>query len=99
MNRLPIQVLVLSVIAISNVIAYKGYDDDFVDFNRKTDMCVNKAKDQELCDEFLHCKTKLPKPYLNCLSEKSSLDEDGKKQYEVYKQCLHKVCDKCMKNN
>ncbi|GFY75494.1 hypothetical protein TNIN_249262 [Trichonephila inaurata madagascariensis] len=102
-------------------------------------MCVNKAKDQELCDEFLHCKTKLPDPleknfnkcikqvypdgsfgtcnddtslyqssdkfnkYLNCLltglPEKSSLDQDGKNQYDVYKQCLHKVGDKCMKNH
>ncbi|GFY53261.1 hypothetical protein TNIN_463661, partial [Trichonephila inaurata madagascariensis] len=29
---------------------------------------------------------------------KSSLDDAGKKQYDVYKKCLHKVGDKCMKN-
>ncbi|GFY54105.1 uncharacterized protein TNIN_90191 [Trichonephila inaurata madagascariensis] len=88
-------------------------------------MCVDKARDQDLCDGFVDCKTKLPKPlqtnyykcikqtypdgsfgtcnekqslfgssdkfskYLNCLltglPEKSSLDDAGKKQYDVYK--------------
>ncbi|GFT26109.1 uncharacterized protein TNCV_1543471 [Trichonephila clavipes] len=114
MIRIPIQVLVLSVIAVSSVIAYKGYDDDFVDFNRKTDMCVDKARDQDLCDGFVDCKTKLPKPlqtnYYKCIKQtypdgsfgtcnkkqslfgssdkfikKSSLNDAGKKQYDVYK--------------
>ncbi|GFR07649.1 uncharacterized protein TNCT_409881 [Trichonephila clavata] len=101
-------------------------------------MCVDKARDQGLCDDFVDCKTKLPKPlqtnyykcikqtypdgsfgtcnekqslfgssdkfskYLSCLltglPEKSSLDDAGKKQYDVYKKCLHNVGDKCMKS-
>ncbi|GFR05294.1 uncharacterized protein TNCT_538351 [Trichonephila clavata] len=40
--------------------------------------------------------------YLNCiltgLPEKSSLDDAGKKQFDVYKKCLHKVGDKCMES-
>ncbi|GFT53620.1 uncharacterized protein TNCV_4986181 [Trichonephila clavipes] len=73
MIRIPFQVLVLSLIAASCVIAYKGYDDDFVDFHIKTDMCVGKARDQDLCDGFVDCKTKLPKPlqtnYYKCIKE------------------------------
>ncbi|GFW77228.1 uncharacterized protein TNCV_2726581 [Trichonephila clavipes] len=42
MIRLPVQVLVLSLIGVSSVIAYKGYDADFMVFNSKTDMCINK---------------------------------------------------------
>ncbi|GFQ82225.1 hypothetical protein TNCT_562831 [Trichonephila clavata] len=64
MIRLEVSVLVLSVIAVSSVIAYKGYDFDFMEFNKDTDMCVNKARDQGLCDDYTDCKMKLPEPVM-----------------------------------
>ncbi|PRD23532.1 UNVERIFIED_CONTAM: hypothetical protein NCL1_46100 [Trichonephila clavipes] len=40
MIQFPLQVLVLSVVAVSSVIALKGYDDQFVTFNVKANICV-----------------------------------------------------------
>ncbi|GFQ75613.1 uncharacterized protein TNCT_638141 [Trichonephila clavata] len=65
MVRLPIQILVLSIIATSSVISFKGYDDDFVSFGTKTDACVSHSGNQELCDNYLACTKKLPKQLEN----------------------------------
>ncbi|PRD23063.1 UNVERIFIED_CONTAM: hypothetical protein NCL1_47421 [Trichonephila clavipes] len=61
MIRLPFQVLVLSVIAVSNVIAIKGFDDEFVSYNINANACVGESGDQERCDNFIACVKKFPK--------------------------------------
>ncbi|PRD21939.1 UNVERIFIED_CONTAM: hypothetical protein NCL1_50444 [Trichonephila clavipes] len=40
MNGFSVQVLVLSVFAVSSVVALKGYDDQFISFNVRTNICV-----------------------------------------------------------
>ncbi|GFQ80709.1 uncharacterized protein TNCT_103961 [Trichonephila clavata] len=71
MIRFPIQFLVLSVIAVSSVIAIKGYDNDFMSFVVKADQCFSHSGDQELCDNYIDCKKNLPKPlydaYMTCI--------------------------------
>ncbi|GFY67422.1 uncharacterized protein TNIN_440741 [Trichonephila inaurata madagascariensis] len=73
MIRLPIQVLVLSVIAVSSVVALKGFDDDFISYNKKTDMCISQSGDQKLCDDLVACNYKGPKKiatiFEKCVSE------------------------------
>ncbi|GFY64476.1 uncharacterized protein TNIN_457451 [Trichonephila inaurata madagascariensis] len=61
MNQLPIQVLILSLLAVSSVIAYRGFDDDFVNYKISADKCVSKSGDQELCDNFIACNDIGPK--------------------------------------
>ncbi|GFV16251.1 uncharacterized protein TNCV_434581 [Trichonephila clavipes] len=61
MIRLLIQVLVLSVLAVSSVIAFKGYDNDFISFAIRADTCVGHSGDQEKCDNYVACTRKFPK--------------------------------------
>ncbi|PRD25317.1 UNVERIFIED_CONTAM: hypothetical protein NCL1_41264 [Trichonephila clavipes] len=69
MNQLPIQILVVSVLAVSSVIAIKGYDNDFVNFNYRSDKCISTSGDQSLCDELQSCIQKLPITLLNNFNE------------------------------
>ncbi|GFQ80701.1 uncharacterized protein TNCT_103931 [Trichonephila clavata] len=62
MIRLSVQILVLSVIAVSSVTALKGYSDEFLNFNVKTDICVSSSGDQDRCDSLLACEKVFPKP-------------------------------------
>ncbi|GFQ80698.1 uncharacterized protein TNCT_103921 [Trichonephila clavata] len=38
------------------------YDDDFVSFNIKTNICVGNSGDQDRCDSLLACEKTFPKP-------------------------------------
>ncbi|GFQ75206.1 hypothetical protein TNCT_70361 [Trichonephila clavata] len=60
MIRFSIQVLVLSVIAVSSVIAINGYDNDFTSFDIKTDQCISQSGNQERCDNYIACKKSFP---------------------------------------
>ncbi|GFY67357.1 uncharacterized protein TNIN_369441 [Trichonephila inaurata madagascariensis] len=59
----------ISYSSISSVIAFKGYDDDLLIFDYKSDKCISQSGDQELCDEFQGCIQKLPKPLLETVNE------------------------------
>ncbi|GFW92109.1 uncharacterized protein TNCV_2153881 [Trichonephila clavipes] len=56
-----------------DVIALKGYDDQFVTFNVKANICVGNSGDQDRCDSLLACEKPLPKPiddaFRSCLQE------------------------------
>ncbi|GFY57597.1 uncharacterized protein TNIN_58361, partial [Trichonephila inaurata madagascariensis] len=62
MIQFSVQVLVLSVFAVSSVIALKGFDDQFINFNVKTNICVGNSGDQDRCDSLLACEKTFPKP-------------------------------------
>ncbi|GFS39999.1 uncharacterized protein TNIN_249031, partial [Trichonephila inaurata madagascariensis] len=101
MIRLPI--LILSLLAVSSVIAFKGYDDDFLDFNLKADTCIGQAGDQKLCDKYIGCDRKAPKrindAFKKCVRENVSGGTIGKcngketlfktpEEFDNYKKCL-----------
>ncbi|GFW92091.1 uncharacterized protein TNCV_2153701 [Trichonephila clavipes] len=73
MIQFPLQVLVLSVVAVSSVIALKGYSDEFINFNVKANICIGNSGDQDRCDSLLACEKPLPKPlddvFRNCIQE------------------------------
>ncbi|GFS49920.1 uncharacterized protein TNCV_3676381 [Trichonephila clavipes] len=101
MIRLPI--LILSLLAASSVIAFKGYDDDFLNFNLKADTCIGQAGDQKLCDKYIGCDRKAPKrindAFKKCVRENVSGGTIGKcndketlfktpEEFDNYKKCL-----------
>ncbi|GFY43906.1 uncharacterized protein TNIN_482401 [Trichonephila inaurata madagascariensis] len=73
MIQFPVQVLVLSVVAVSSVIALKGYSDEFINFNVKADICIGNSGDQDRCDSLLACEKPLPKSiddvFRTCIKE------------------------------
>ncbi|GFQ65121.1 uncharacterized protein TNCT_362491 [Trichonephila clavata] len=101
MILLPI--LILSLSAVSSVIAFKGYDDDFLNFNLKADTCIGQSGDQELCDKYIGCDKKAPKQindvFKKCVRENVSGGTIGKcndkeslfktpEEFDNYKKCL-----------
>ncbi|GFY44433.1 uncharacterized protein TNIN_415901 [Trichonephila inaurata madagascariensis] len=64
-----IQVLVLSVLAVSSVTAFKGYDDSLVSYILEADECISHSGDPKLCKNYLSCADDFPKPLKDVFDE------------------------------
>ncbi|GFY64480.1 uncharacterized protein TNIN_457491 [Trichonephila inaurata madagascariensis] len=57
-----VQVLLLSVLAVGGVVAFKGFDDNFVGYVLEANSCVSESGNPSLCKKYVGCANKLPKP-------------------------------------
>ncbi|GFW74551.1 uncharacterized protein TNCV_2414501 [Trichonephila clavipes] len=73
-----VQVLLLSVLVVGGVVAFKGFDDNFIGYVLQANACVSKSGNQDLCNKYVGCADDLPQPvkdvFNNC---KNSVYPDG----------------------
>ncbi|GFQ65124.1 uncharacterized protein TNCT_362501 [Trichonephila clavata] len=73
-----IQVLLLSLLAVGSVVAFKGFDDNFIGYVLQANACVSKSGNLDLYKKYVGCADDLPKPikdvYDSC---KNSVYPDG----------------------
>ncbi|GFY37480.1 uncharacterized protein TNIN_291201 [Trichonephila inaurata madagascariensis] len=73
-----VQVVLLSVLAVGGVVAFKGFDDNFIGYVLQANACVSKSGNPDLCKKYVGCADDLPKPvkdvFNNC---KNSVYPDG----------------------
>ncbi|GFQ65128.1 uncharacterized protein TNCT_362521 [Trichonephila clavata] len=75
---LYVQVLLLSVLAVSSVVAFKGFDDNFVGFVLEANACVSDSGNPTLCKKYVGCASNLPKPVKDVFNScKNAVYPDG----------------------
>ncbi|PRD27421.1 UNVERIFIED_CONTAM: fezf2 [Trichonephila clavipes] len=77
MIQFPLQVLVLSVVAVSSVIALKGYSDEFINFNVKANICIGNSGNLEK-HALVH---NTDRPYMCTICHKGFVRESSLKQH------------------
>ncbi|GFS49890.1 uncharacterized protein TNCV_3676241 [Trichonephila clavipes] len=60
-----VQVFLLSVLAVGGVMAFKGFDDNFVGYVLEANACVSESGNPSLCKKYVGCASKLPKPVIS----------------------------------
>ncbi|GFW74517.1 uncharacterized protein TNCV_2414161 [Trichonephila clavipes] len=73
-----VQVLLLSVLAVGSVVAFKGFDDYFIGYVLEANECVSESGNPSLCKKYVGCANNLPQPvqdvFNNC---KNSVYPEG----------------------
>ncbi|GFY63253.1 uncharacterized protein TNIN_69961 [Trichonephila inaurata madagascariensis] len=78
MNSLYVQVLLLSILAVGSVVAFKGFDDNFIGYVLQANACVSKSGNPDLCKKYVGCADDLPDQVKNVFDNcKNSVYPDG----------------------